>query len=77
MEMPMLHLQATIPNGLKFEDLALARDPVTGTVRFDLAPIQAICDVSALDLVALLAAVRKCAYSVLSAPSSPPGTRAI
>jgi hypothetical protein len=49
-----LHLQATIPNGLKFEDLTLTRDPVTGTVRFDLAPIQAICDASALDLVALV-----------------------
>lgn len=49
----MLRLQATIPNGLEFEDLALTRDPVTGTVRFNTAPLQAICDASGLDLVAL------------------------
>ena len=50
----MLRLQATIPHGLEFEDLALAHDPVTGTVRFDLAPIQAICEVSGLNLAALV-----------------------
>ncbi|WP_028998501.1 hypothetical protein [Azohydromonas australica] len=50
----MLRQQATSPHGLKFEDLALTRDPVTGTVRFNTAPLQAICDVSGLDLVALV-----------------------
>ena len=50
----MTRLQATIPHGLKFEDLALTRDPVTGIVHFDSAPLQAICDASGLDLVELV-----------------------
>ncbi|WP_051243722.1 hypothetical protein [Azohydromonas australica] len=54
-ESPMPRLQAIIPDGLKFEDLALTRDPATGTVRFELDPIQAICEASALDFDALLA----------------------
>jgi hypothetical protein len=51
----MLRLRATFPHGVKFEDLALTHDPVTGTVRFQLDPIQAICAASALDFDALLA----------------------
>ncbi|WP_051242624.1 hypothetical protein [Azohydromonas australica] len=50
----MLRLQATIPHGLEFEDLALTRDPVTGSIHFELAPIQAICEASGLDLAALV-----------------------
>jgi hypothetical protein len=51
----MLRLQATIPDGLKFEDLALSLDPASGVVHFQLDPIQAICEASALDFEALLA----------------------
>jgi hypothetical protein len=51
----MLRLQATIPHGLKFEDLSLTCDPDTGTLHFQLDPIQAICEASALDFEALMA----------------------
>jgi hypothetical protein len=63
----MLRLQATIPDGLKFEDLALTRDPATGTVRFQLEPIQAICEASALDLDALLASKDGAVCALISA----------
>jgi hypothetical protein len=51
----MVRLQATIPHGVKFDDLALNRDPATGTIRFRLAPIRAICEASVFDLDTLLA----------------------
>ena len=63
----MLRLQATIPHGLKFEDLALTRDPVTGTVRFDLSPIQAICEASGLNLAALVSSADGAVCALIAA----------
>lgn len=45
----MLRMQATIPDGTRFEDLRLSRDPRTGTVTFHLKPIEAICQASGFD----------------------------
>ena len=39
-----------IPDGLDFADLKLARDPRTGDISFDWAPIEAICEASGIDL---------------------------
>lgn len=38
-----------IPDGLEFSALKLSRDPETGAVDFDTAPIMAICAASGLD----------------------------
>lgn len=38
-----------IPDGLEFAALKLSRDPTTGAVDFDTAPIVAICAASGLD----------------------------
>ncbi len=45
-----LRLRVTIPNGVEFGDLHLSRNPEDGLVRFEMAPIEAICEASALDL---------------------------
>lgn len=42
--------QARIPEGLDFAALRLSRDPQTGAVDFDAAPIRAICEASGLDM---------------------------
>jgi len=40
----------SIPEGMDFANLKLERDPVTGTIRFDWLPIEAICAASGLDI---------------------------
>jgi hypothetical protein len=42
------HVAIGIPEGLKFADLKLARDPATGDVSFDVAVIERICEASGL-----------------------------
>lgn len=39
-----------IPDDLAFEALKLTRDPRTGEVAFDWAPIEAICEASGVDV---------------------------
>ena len=39
-----------IPHDVDFADLKLARDPATGNVEFDWAPIERICKASGLDV---------------------------
>ena len=46
----MRQLHVTIPDGVDFADLRLSRDADDGQVRFKMAPIEAICEASALDL---------------------------
>lgn len=42
------HVAIGIPEGLKFSDLKLARDPATGDVSFDVAVIERICEANGL-----------------------------
>lgn len=42
-----------IPEGVRFADLNLSRDHVTGYVRFDWAPLRLICEASGIDLAIL------------------------
>jgi hypothetical protein len=42
-------LNITFPDTIKFEDLKLSRDPVTGDVSFDWMPIELICQHSGID----------------------------
>jgi len=42
------HVAIGIPEGLKFSDLKLARDPTTGDVSFDIAVIEQICEANGL-----------------------------
>jgi hypothetical protein len=44
----MRPLCVTIPDGVEFADLCLRRDVDDGLLRFNMAPIQAICETSAL-----------------------------
>lgn len=44
----------TIPYGLKFEHLNLARDPQSGALLFDRAVINAVCNENGLDSEAFL-----------------------
>jgi hypothetical protein len=53
-ESGMRQLRVTIPDGVEFADLHLSRDADDGQVRFKMAPIEAICEASALDLDALV-----------------------
>ncbi|MDZ5459710.1 hypothetical protein [Azohydromonas lata] len=46
----MRTLRVTIPDGVEFADLRLSRNADDGLVRFAMAPIEAICQASALDL---------------------------
>jgi hypothetical protein len=39
----MRQVRVTIPDGVEFADLHLARDASNGSVRFSMAPIEAIC----------------------------------
>jgi hypothetical protein len=41
------HIQ--IPVDISFEDLQLARDPVTGVVAFDLEPVERVCEANDID----------------------------
>lgn len=43
-------LGIAIPAGVVFSDLNLERDPVTRALRFDWAPIEAVCEASGLDV---------------------------
>lgn len=45
-----MNLGIAIPAGVAFSDLKLSRDPVTRALRFDWAPIEAVCDASGLDV---------------------------
>jgi hypothetical protein len=44
-----MELRLTIPEGVDFAHLHLSRDSEDGSLVFDLAPIQAICEASGLD----------------------------
>jgi hypothetical protein len=44
-----MDLRLTIPQGVDFADLHLSRDPEDGSLVFDMAPIQAICEASGID----------------------------
>lgn len=44
----MSRVSAVIPDGIRFADLKLARNPDTGAVSFDWAPIEQICAASEL-----------------------------
>ncbi|WP_043458855.1 hypothetical protein, partial [Azohydromonas australica] len=52
--MEELQLRVTIPDGIEFADLRLSRDVGDGQVRFKMAPIEAICEASDLDLGEIL-----------------------
>ena len=43
-------LTITIPDGVRFADLKLARDPQTGDLEFEWAPLERICEASGIDL---------------------------
>src|SRR3990170_5476567 len=43
-------LMVSIPEGLDFSELHLARDPRTGAIEFEWAPIERICAASGLDV---------------------------
>ncbi|MDD2664399.1 MAG: hypothetical protein PHD19_11665 [Dechloromonas sp.] len=45
-----VNLGISIPAGVVFSDLKLQRDPVTQALRFDWAPIEAVCAASGLDV---------------------------
>ena len=46
----MLPLAIRVPADLDFAALALRRDPLTREISFDWAPIERICEVSAVDV---------------------------
>lgn len=48
--MTKIQVKFTIPDGLEFSDLHLSRDPETGEVEFNLAPIEKICEASGVDI---------------------------
>ncbi|MDZ5455075.1 hypothetical protein [Azohydromonas lata] len=50
----MRQLRVTVPDGVEFADLHLSRDVEHGRVRFSMAPIEAICEASDLDLAELV-----------------------
>lgn len=45
-----MKLAINIPDGLDFAALKIARDPLSGDVEFDWAPIELICEASGLDV---------------------------
>ena len=49
-ESGMRQLRVTIPDGVEFADLRLSRNVDDGLLRFKIAPIEAICEASVLDL---------------------------
>ncbi len=46
-------IEIRIPEDINFADLNLMRDPVTGDISFDWAPLERICEASGLDLAIL------------------------
>ena len=50
----MRQLRVIIPDGVEFAQLRLSRDVNNGQVRFSMAPIEAICEASDLDLTELV-----------------------
>lgn len=44
-----MELRLAIPEGVDFSDLHLSRDPEDGSLIFDLAPIQLVCEASGAD----------------------------
>lgn len=46
-------LAVTIPVGIDFADLKLKRDPRTGNLKFDWAPLETICAASGIDIALL------------------------
>ena len=42
-------IRITIPEGVMFDALHLHRDPITGSIAFDWAPLERICEASAID----------------------------
>ena len=53
-ESRMRQLRVTIPDGVEFADLCLSRNVEDGLLRFNMAPIEAICEASDLDLDAIV-----------------------
>lgn len=43
-------VRLAIPDGLRFADLKLARDPITGDLEFEWTPIERLCEANGLDL---------------------------
>jgi hypothetical protein len=41
------HIQ--IPDDIRFEDLHLSRDPVTGLIEFDAEPVERVCEANDID----------------------------
>ena len=54
----MRTLRVTIPDGVEFADLRLSRNVDDGLVRFAMAPIESICEASALDLAEIMDAAQ-------------------
>jgi hypothetical protein len=48
--MSQINARIVIPAEVQFADLKMARDPKTGDVALDWAPIQKICDASGIDI---------------------------
>lgn len=46
----MQKTKITIPDGLRFKDLRLARDPLSGAIEFDWTPIRALCAFNGVNL---------------------------
>ena len=43
-------LSLKVPTDLDFNDLNLTRDPVSGDISFDWAPVEKICEVNQIDI---------------------------
>lgn len=46
-------LKVSIPEGVDFADLRLERNPRTGAIKFDWAPLERICAASGIDIAVL------------------------
>jgi hypothetical protein len=49
-----IYSRITIPSDVAYSDLKMSRDPETGDVEFDWAPIKRICDASRIDIAVFL-----------------------
>jgi hypothetical protein len=67
-------LRVTISYGMELGDLHLSRDLDDGLVRFELAPIQAICEASALDLEELVQGPQPLVGLLIARRRTGPGT---
>ena len=45
-----IQARIVIPSDVQFSDLKMARDPKTGGMAFDWAPIERVCEVSGIDI---------------------------